>query len=49
MKSVVYVWAYYTLYCVHVITSRHTQTAAVEEDAVGEQQLKWIQLGRSLI
>ena len=38
MKSVVYVWAYYTLYCVCVITSRRTRVAAAEEDAVGEQQ-----------
>ena len=39
IKCVVYVWAY-TLYCVCVITSRHTRAAAAEEDAVGEQQLK---------
>ena len=50
MKSVVvYVCAYYTLYCVRVITSRHTRLAAAEEDAVREQQLKWTQLGCSLI
>ena len=45
MKSVVYVWAYYTLYCVCVITSRHTRAAAAEENAVGEQQLMWTQFG----
>jgi len=38
MKSVVYVWAYYTLYCVCVITSRCTRAAAAAEvDAVGVQ------------
>ena len=41
--SVVYVWAYYTLYCVCVITSRHTQAAVAEEDTVEEQQLKRMQ------
>jgi len=35
--------AYYTLYCVCVITSRHTQAAAADEDTVEEQQLKWTQ------
>jgi len=44
IKSVVYVWGY-TLYCVCVITSRHT--AAAEEDTVGEQQLKRTQSGSS--
>jgi len=29
----------YSLYCVCEITSRHTQGAEAEEDAVGEQQL----------
>jgi len=48
--SVVYVWAYYTLYCVCVITSRRTraqQAAAAEEGKVREQQLKRTQLGSS--
>ena len=37
---------YYTLWCVCVITSRRTRAAAAaQEDAVGEQQLKWIQWG----
>ena len=48
--SVVYVWAYYTLYCMCVITSRRTQAqqaAAAEEDKVREQQLKRMQLGSS--
>jgi len=31
---------YYTLYCVCVITSRHSQGAAVEADIIREQQLK---------
>ena len=39
IKSVVYVWAYYTLYCMCVITA--------EEDAVREQQAEvdaiWVQ------
>ena len=41
MKSVVYVWAYYTnsLYCVCVITSSCTR-AATEEDTVWEQQVE---------
>ena len=47
MKSVVYVSAYYTLYCVCMITSRHTRAAAAEADTIGEQQLKRMQLGSS--
>jgi len=40
MKSVVYVWAYYTnsLYCVFMISS--CTQAATEEDTVGEQQVE---------
>jgi len=38
---------YYTLYCVCVITSRHSQGAAVEADIIGEQQLKRTQSGSS--
>ena len=45
MKSVVYVWAYCTLYCVCVITSRDTRAAAAEADAIRKQQLKQMQLG----
>ena len=48
-KSVVYVWAYYTLYCVCVITSRRTRAAVAEEDAVEEQQLKRMQSGPSSV
>jgi len=44
-ESVVYVWAYYTLYCVCMITSGRTRAAPAEEDAVGEQQLKRAQSG----
>jgi len=54
MKSIVYVWAYYSL-C--MTTSRYTPAAAAEEDTVGEQQaevdtirerqLKQMQLGHS--
>jgi len=55
---VVYVWAYYALYCVCVITSRCTRAqaaaakrtswgAAVEVDAIEEQQLKRMQSGSS--
>ena len=59
VKSVVYVWAYYSLYCVCMITSRRTRAAPAEEDAVreqqaeadavGEQQLKRTQSGRSSV
>ena len=34
----IYLWAYYTLHCEGVITSRHTRAATAEEDALGEQQ-----------
>ena len=44
MKSVVYVWAYYTLCRVCMVTSRRT-LAAAEGDAIGEQQLKRMQSG----
>ena len=40
MKTVVYVWAYHTLYCMCVITSTRIQAAAAEADTIGEQQLK---------
>jgi len=39
MKFVVYMWAYYTLYCMCVITSRRTQAAAAEENAGGDYRL----------
>ena len=47
----------YTLHCVCVVTSGHTQGTAAEVDTIGEQQaeadangeqqLKWMQLGSS--
>ena len=54
MKSVVYVWAYYTLYCVCMITSSTAEEDAVgeqqaEADAIGEQQLKQMQSERSSV
>ena len=39
MKSVVYVWACYTLHCMCVITSRRTWAAAAEENAGGDYPL----------
>jgi len=44
-KSVIYVWAYYTLYCMCVITSRCTRAAASEADTIRERQLKRMYLG----
>ena len=37
MKSLLYVRAYYTLYCVCVIMGRHTRPAAAEADTVRAQ------------
>ena len=39
MKSLLYVWANYTLYCVCVIMGRRTRAAAAEANAVGVQTI----------